>query len=137
MIPQCGLKLSSPSEVTEGTPKQEIQPLTKALATVSAVMFGMDMASGQHVSRYLTLCPPNFAMSRVMVKLLYISDFLGRSNEVLQSWGLPLSLALSQHSRTRDRKSLSSCGRSRPLKLPRERRLSTVRREGALCWRYP
>ena len=35
-------------------------------------------------------------MSRVMAKLLYISDLLGRSNEALQSWGLPLSLALSQ-----------------------------------------
>ena len=48
----------------------------------------------------LTLCPPNFAMSRcVMVKLLYISDPLWRSNEALQSWGLPLSLVLQLYPR--------------------------------------
>ena len=33
----------------------------------------------------LTLCQPNFAKSRVMPKLLYISDLLWRSNEALQS----------------------------------------------------
>ena len=36
-----------------------------------------------------------------MAKLLYNSNILWRSNEALQSWGLPLSLALSQHSCTR------------------------------------
>ena len=30
-----------------------------------------------------------------MAKLLYISDLLWRLNDALQSWGLPLSLALS------------------------------------------
>ena len=67
-----------------------------------------------------------------MAKLLHISDLLRHSNEALQSWGLSISLALSYHSRTRDKKSLLSCRWSRPLKLPRERRLSVVRREDSM-----
>ena len=44
--------------IVDGTPNLEIQPLTKVLATVSAVILVIGMASGQrvkwstHVSRY-------------------------------------------------------------------------------------
>ena len=36
--------------MVEGTPKRDIHPLTKAWATVSAVMLEMGMASGQWVN---------------------------------------------------------------------------------------
>jgi hypothetical protein len=38
-----------------GQPKRDIQPVKRARATVSAVMFGMGMASGQRVKRSTAL----------------------------------------------------------------------------------
>ena len=37
--------------IVDGTPKRAIQPVTKACATVGAVMSGRGMASGQRVKR--------------------------------------------------------------------------------------
>ena len=43
-------------EMVEGVPKRAIQPEMKAQATVSAVISGIGMASGQRVKRSMQIC---------------------------------------------------------------------------------